>query len=378
MTCFKKILFFKLLSALTVAVSSLGASAEPYFIHKDGTTVYDQATGLLWMRCSLGQKWDGKTCMDDARKLTFEAAQTSAKMQGILGGFSDWEIPTARQLQSLRYCENGFRTSLRDNTSEMGDGGERVLSTCNAGVRVPTLNTIVFPNTGVNAFYWTSSTYVPDDVRREYYIQIVFGSAFANRVGGYIDSAPVKDRNQFQNYVRLVQKTPLMINEVPDGFMSLDAYLSNIRSRQEAAELAARQRQEAADKVERQREESDWRKLVASGAQNMYLQAAKEQKSGSDSKAEKIYEAIMEKHPASPFAVKASDQLTAMGRSERQASATRAAADASERAANAQRDSDRNSSNRAACFSQVRSCEARCSDSSNRGVCIQMRQRTCN
>jgi hypothetical protein len=126
------------------------------------------------------------------------------------------------------------------------------------------------------------------------------------------------------------------------------------------------------------------KRLVAGGAQSLYLQAGKAQRSGSvdvdgtNFYASELYELLIDKFPSSDFAVKAADQLNAMDRSQRQASATRDAAAASERAANAQRDADRNSSGRAACFSQVRSCEARCSDSSNRGVCIQMCQRTCN
>ena len=151
-----------------------------------------------------------------------------------------------------------------------------------------------------------------------------------------------------------------------------------------SAEKAEAQRQE----MERKRAEAArvaaLKKLVAGGAQSLYLQAGKAQRSGRvdvsgvSFYASELYELLIEKFPSSDYAVKATDQLNAMDRSERQASATRDAAAASERAANAQRDADRNSSGRAACFSQVRSCEARCSESSNRGVCIQMCQRTCN
>ena len=156
------------------------------------------------------------------------------------------------------------------------------------------------------------------------------------------------------------------------------------REHREAEEKAVAGRQE----IERKRAEAArtaaLKKLVAGGAQSLYLQAGKAQRSGSADvngvsfSADELYELIVEKFSSSDFAVKAADQLNAMDRSQRQASATRDAAAASERAANAQRDADRNSSGRAACFSQVRSCEARCSDSSNRGVCIQMCQRTCN
>ncbi len=161
--------------------------------------------------------------------------------------------------------------------------------------------------------------------------------------------------------------------------------------RREAADKADRQRQA----IERQREEVErnkaeahrvatLKKLVAGGAQSLYLQAGKAQRSGSvqvngiSFNAEELYELIVDKFSNSDYAVKATDQLTAMGRSDRQAGAVRDAANAT---ANAQRDVDRNSSNRAACFSQLRSCEAGCSRTdgiSYHQYCTKNCQRTCN
>jgi hypothetical protein len=156
------------------------------------------------------------------------------------------------------------------------------------------------------------------------------------------------------------------------------------QERREAADKAERQRQT----IERQREEaaraSAVKKLVSGGAQALYLQAGKAQRSGSvqvngiSFNAEELYELIVDKFSNSDYAVKATDQLTAMGRSERQAGAVRDAANAT---ANAQRDADRNSSNRSSCFSQVRSCEAGCSRAdgvSFHQYCTKNCQRTCN
>lgn len=50
----------RLLALALVTIATL-ADAEPYFVHKNGAMVYDQATRLVWMRCSLGQSWDGKS-----------------------------------------------------------------------------------------------------------------------------------------------------------------------------------------------------------------------------------------------------------------------------------------------------------------------------
>lgn len=40
--------------------------------------VWDEATGLVWARCSLGQKWTGKTCAGDASRHRFDDAKAAA------------------------------------------------------------------------------------------------------------------------------------------------------------------------------------------------------------------------------------------------------------------------------------------------------------
>ena len=412
MTYFKTIASYcKLLVALTVALFSLGASAEPYFIHKDGAMVYDQATGLVWMRCSLGQTWDGVSCTGNAQTVTFNGATKNSatfNTTGGLNGHTDWVVPTIRQLQSLRECSSGFKADSHD----LRDGSAKVLASCRANSKQPTISEKLMPSTA-SSVYWSSTE---RDGNHGWYVGFHDGS-----VGTYSRNNGAGD-SPF--YVRLVRAFQLSGDVVAHNFVPLVTALANEnalapqviakreaaentariererkeaidksdRERKEAVEKADRERSEAAEKVAQVRKDAiekaaraaALKKLVAGGAQSLYLQAGKAQRSGSvdvsgvSFSADELYELIVEKFPSSDFAVKAADQLNAMDRSQRQASATRDAAAASERAANAQRDADRNSSGRAACFSQVRSCEARCSDSSNRGVCIQMCQRTCN
>lgn len=156
------------------------------------------------------------------------------------------------------------------------------------------------------------------------------------------------------------------------------------KARIAAAEKAEAERQETERKRAAIARSVALKKLIAGGAQSLYLQAGKAQRSGSvdvngvNFYASELYELLIEKFPSSDYAVKATDQLTAMGRSDRQASAVR---DAANTTANAQRDADRNSSNRASCFSEVRSCEAGCSRNDtvgSRNYCIRGCQRTCN
>ena len=96
--------------------------------HKDGTVTHI-ATGLMWMRCSVGQKWDGKTCTGEAVSLDWQKALQAADQQAF-AGHSDWRLPNKNELASIME--------------------ER----CTA----PAINDKIFPNTPA-VFFWSSSPY---------------------------------------------------------------------------------------------------------------------------------------------------------------------------------------------------------------------------
>lgn len=78
-------------------------------LNADGTVV-DKETGITWMRCALGQKWNGDTCVGNADKYNWqEAMETVAKMNKIAyGGHTDWRVPYVPELASIveRQCFN--------------------------------------------------------------------------------------------------------------------------------------------------------------------------------------------------------------------------------------------------------------------------------
>lgn len=57
----------------------------------------DPATGLIWMRCSLGQTWENGNCTGVADKLTWSEAVNSA---GIADG-KNWRLPTIEEWKML-------------------------------------------------------------------------------------------------------------------------------------------------------------------------------------------------------------------------------------------------------------------------------------
>lgn len=364
-----------------VALAALGwsAQAEPYFFSKDGSTVWDQATGLVWMRCGLGQQWNGYDCAGEAQRYTFEAAQAAAKQLNAQGGFagaSDWQVPSIRQLVSIRQC------SMDDvaQNIDLQDDGPRVAQKC-GGVTLA-INDLAFPNT--SRWYWSSSPYVGV-------------SGYAWDVNFNLGVVGYDGRGNDGGAVRLVRASQLLGSEAALAFpvdearnrLGVEAKAEADRKARETkaeaerkvleAKAEARERKDAADRA------AAMKKLLAMGARGLYLEAGKAQRNGSVTHvnnrfdAGDLYELIVEKFPSSEYAVKATDQLTAMNRSSREQSAVR---DAASRSAEALRDADRNASNRAACFSSVNSCVASCR---SRGMsydttqyCVNNCQRNCN
>ncbi len=69
----------------------------------DGTLL-DIRTGLQWMRCALGQRWNGRTCDGEAGSWTWNNLNGQVRginQQGGYGGHTDWCVPTIDELKTL-------------------------------------------------------------------------------------------------------------------------------------------------------------------------------------------------------------------------------------------------------------------------------------
>ncbi len=94
-------------------------------------TVTDNKTGLMWMRCSLGQS--GSDCsIGSATSYNWQSALESVAVTNDTspGGYSDWRLPNMKELASIVEvkCE------------------------------IPAINANIFPNTK-QSYYWSSSPY---------------------------------------------------------------------------------------------------------------------------------------------------------------------------------------------------------------------------
>ncbi len=151
----------------------------------DGT-VMDVQTGLQWMRCSLGQAWDGlwfkSTCAQDPQQFTFQyalSATTALNEQGGYAGYQDWRIPSIEELKGLVYCETGGFAIWKATDDA-----------CEGNYSKPTIDGNAFPKTPPNVFL-SSSPYA-DDSGFAWYVD--FGYGFV--ANGY---------KSLTSYVRLVR-----------------------------------------------------------------------------------------------------------------------------------------------------------------------------
>ena len=96
-----------------------------YEILSNGSEVRDKKTNLIWQRCSLGQKWDGNTCIGTAQDYSWDEALT---IIGKLG--TQYRMPNIKELQSLADYQ----------------------------CMQPAINSNIFPNTPAEVF-WSSSAY---------------------------------------------------------------------------------------------------------------------------------------------------------------------------------------------------------------------------
>ena len=73
------------------------------FIFNDNGTVTDKETKITWMRCAMGQKWDGKNCAGKAKAYSWQEARDAvAELNSdTFGEPTKWRLPYVPELASI-------------------------------------------------------------------------------------------------------------------------------------------------------------------------------------------------------------------------------------------------------------------------------------
>ena len=103
------------------------------FYPKDHIVV-DLARNIEWLRCSIGQQWNGETCVGETILMNHTTIKEAIKIADDQLGPS-WRLPTLDELYSLvcKKCKTGEKFNTTNNVA---------------------ISTKIFPNTDPRA-YWT-------------------------------------------------------------------------------------------------------------------------------------------------------------------------------------------------------------------------------
>ena len=113
-----------------VVSGTLVEGSPRYQVSVDGQEVFDTRTGLTWARCTLGQNWDGTTCVGKPFNFTWRKALAAGARAAAKTGEA-WRVPNAKEFASIAVD----------------------------GQADPDVDATLFPNSS-SRLYWTSSPYV--------------------------------------------------------------------------------------------------------------------------------------------------------------------------------------------------------------------------
>jgi len=77
---------------------------ESAVIAESSGVAVDSKTGLMWMRCSLGYRWQEGNCVRDDGKsaeFTWSDALVAAAAAKSFAGYNDWRMPNRKELGSI-------------------------------------------------------------------------------------------------------------------------------------------------------------------------------------------------------------------------------------------------------------------------------------
>lgn len=186
------------------------------FVDNGNSTITDQATGLMWQKLDSQQGLDWQASLEYAENLT-------------LGGYDDWRLPNAKELQSIVDYTRSPETS-------------------NSAAIDPIFGISAIKNEGGEKdypYYWSSTTHLDGPVPESAAVYVAFGKALGEMHGSMMDvhgagaqrsdpksgepmsRGPQGDMIRVENYVRAVRGgvvhiTSVNTEEKVSGYLAVD------------------------------------------------------------------------------------------------------------------------------------------------------------
>jgi hypothetical protein len=141
----------------------------------DGAEVKDSVTRLIWQRCSLGQRWNGKTCLGTAAAHSWAKAQEAAGV--VAPSVSEGGAPSATAPDASLASTPASALANSSTPSWRLPTHKELYTLVEKACRNPAINTVWFPATRAN-FHWSASPLSDDD-------SFAWGVDFSDGSGGY-------------------------------------------------------------------------------------------------------------------------------------------------------------------------------------------------
>ena len=136
---------FIAISIILILSGSNSIAGDARFMIREHIVV-DLERQIEWLRCSVGQRWDGKKCMGNVVNLSLDIVPEAIKIANEqLGG--QWRLPTKAELTSI------------------------ICKACPS----PKIKKDIFPNTD-NAPYWTGDQSI---FNSRFYVSVNFHTGFS-------------------------------------------------------------------------------------------------------------------------------------------------------------------------------------------------------
>ncbi len=186
------------------------AATKTYTDNGDGT-VTDPTTGLIWMRCAMGQTWDGKTCTGWVTEYDDRSA-SALTGKVTFAGHSDWRLPNIRELQTI----------------------------VDRSVSKPAIDSVAFPGMSAPWNFWSASDPFGSSYSN-YQVNFTYGEAFCSYGSDRYDQARLVRAGQSSNLLDISRPTSDYVNNgdgtvthTPTGLMwqrcSVGTTLSSVRA----------------------------------------------------------------------------------------------------------------------------------------------------